>query len=324
MIGLSRRHTLALGVGALGISPAAWAAEPLPELKILVAAAPGGGWDQTARVMQQVMTAERLARSAQVINVPGAGGTIGLAQFVNGYNGDPSGLIITGFVMVGAILMNRSPVTLAQVTPIARLTGEWLAFVVAANSPIRTVDDLARAVKVDVSRVTWGGGSAGGVDHITAAMFAGRAGADGSKVNYVAHAGGGEALAAILSGRVTVGISGISEFEQHVRSRRLRWIGITAPRGTAGLPGPTFVDQGFELEIQNWRGIFAGPNISPAQREQITALVKRMVATRSWRDAIAQKGWDDTYLEGDGFDAFVKGEMVRVQGVLRELGLVQA
>ncbi|MDP3548007.1 MAG: tripartite tricarboxylate transporter substrate-binding protein, partial [Phreatobacter sp.] len=226
MTTLTRREAVALGTAILSVAAggSSWAQAPA-ELKILAPAAPGGGWDQTARVMQGVLTTERIVRSAQVTNVAGAGGTIGIAQFVNGARGDPTALMVSGFVMVGAILMNKAPVTLDAVTPIARLTGEWQALVVAQNSPIKSVQDLVAALKADVTKVSWGGGSAGGVDHITAAMFAGLAGADGSKVNYIAHSGGGEALAAILSGRVTVGVGGGSEFEQHVKGRRMRWIG---------------------------------------------------------------------------------------------------
>src|SRR6476659_10698595 len=130
------------------------------ELKIIAPAAPGGGWDQTARSLQQAMTAEMLVKSAQVINIPGAGGTVGLAQFVNN-KGDGNTLMVNGFVMVGAILLNKSPVNLDPVTPIARLTEETQVIVVPANSPIKSAQDLAAAVKADIAKVTFAGGSAG-------------------------------------------------------------------------------------------------------------------------------------------------------------------
>ncbi len=325
MTTLTRREAVALGTAVLSVAAGgpAWAQSPT-EVRIMAPAAPGGGWDQTARVMQGVLTSERIVRSAQVTNVAGAGGIIGIAQFVNGSRGDPTALMVSGFVMVGAILMNRAPVTLDAVTPIARLTGEWQALVVAQNSPIKSVQDLVTALKADVTKVSWGGGSAGGVDHITAAMFAGLAGADGSKVNYIAHSGGGEALAAILSGRVTVGVGGGSEFEQHVKGRRMRWLGLTAPQGTAGLAGPTLAEQGFKLELQNWRSVFAAPGLSPAQRAGLAEVVERMAKSKAWADQLAAKGWQDTYLGGDAFEAFLKEEIARVSGVLRDLGLVKA
>lgn len=325
MTALTRREAVALGTAILSFAAGGGSARAQApgEVKIMAPAAPGGGWDQTARVMQGVLTSERIVRSAQVTNVAGAGGTIGIAQFVNGARGDPTALMVSGFVMVGAILMNKAPVTLDAVTPIARLTGEWQALVVAQNSPIKSVQDLAAALKADVGKVSWGGGSAGGVDHITAAMFAGLAGADGSKVNYIAHSGGGEALAAILSGRVTVGVGGGSEFEQHVKGRRMRWIGLTAPKGTAGLAGPTLAEQGFGLELQNWRGVFAGPGISAAQRAGLAEVVEKMAKSKAWADQLAAKGWQDTYLAGDAFNTQLDKDVAATEGVLKDIGLVK-
>jgi putative tricarboxylic transport membrane protein len=94
------------------------------DYSIMAPAAPGGGWDQTARTMQAALQDEGISGNVQVTNVPGAGGTIGLAQFVNQAAGDPEQLIVGGYVMVGAILTNQSPVSLEMITPIARLTGE--------------------------------------------------------------------------------------------------------------------------------------------------------------------------------------------------------
>ena len=67
-------------IALAGLTTAAFAQM---ELKIMAPAAPGGGWDGTARSMQQALTAAGIAKSVQVTNVPGAGGTIGLAQLVN-------------------------------------------------------------------------------------------------------------------------------------------------------------------------------------------------------------------------------------------------
>ena len=294
------------------------------ELKIMAPAAPGGGWDQTARSMQQALTASGAAKTAQVVNVPGAGGTVGLAQFVNGAKGDGNQLMVNGFVMVGAILTNRSPVSLEQVTPIARLTEETQVMVVPANSPIKTAKDLAEAVKKDVSKVTFAGGSAGGVDHIMAALFAGAAGADASKVNYVPFSGGGESLAAIMGGKVTAGISGYGEYEGQIKSGRLRAIGVTSPQRLPGIDVPTFKEQGIDLVLTNWRSVVAPPGITDAQKKALGEAVDKMVKSQAWKDILKQKGWDDAYMPADAFAAFLKQEQARVRGVLQSVGLVKS
>ncbi len=293
------------------------------ELKIIAPAAPGGGWDQTARSMQQALIAEKLVRNAQVINISGAGGTVGLAQFVNGAKGDGNQLLVNGFVMVGAILMNRSPVSLSQVTPIARLTEETQVMVVPANSPIKDAKDLAEAVKKDVAKVTFAGGSAGGVDHIMAALFVGASGADASKVNYVAFSGGGESLAAILGGKVTAGISGVSEYEGQIKAGKLRAIGVTSPKRLPGVDVPTFKEQDVDLVLTNWRSVFGAPGISEEQKKTLGDLVAKMVQTPAWKEVLKQKGWDDAFLPADPFAKFLADEQTRVSGVMKTVGLVK-
>jgi putative tricarboxylic transport membrane protein len=294
------------------------------DLKLMAPAAPGGGWDQTARSIQQALTAEKLARSVQVTNVPGAGGTVGIAQFVNGAKGDGNQLMVSGFVMVGAILTNKSPVGLDQVTPIARLTEETQVIVVPANSPIKNAKDLADAVKKDVSKVTWAGGSAGGIDHIMAALFAGAAGADASKVNYIPFSGGGESLAAILGGKVTAGISGYGEYEGQIKSGKLRAIGVTSPQRLPGVDVPTFKEQGIDLVITNWRCVFAPPGISAEQKKNLSDVIGKMAKSAAWKDILKQKGWDDAYLADDAFAKFLKDEQARVNAVLKSVGLVKS
>jgi len=294
------------------------------ELKLVAPAAPGGGWDQTARAMQQALVAEKIARSVQVTNVAGAGGTVGLAQFVSSAKGDGNQLMVNGFVMVGAILMNRAPVSLDQVTPIARLTEETQVIVVPANSAIKTAKDLAELVKKDVSKVTWAGGSAGGIDHIMAALFAGAAGADASKVNYIPFSGGGESLAAILGGKVTAGISGYGEYEGQIKAGKLRAVGVTSPQRLPGVDVPTFKEQGIDLVIANWRSVVAAPGITPGQTIALSDAIDKMVKSATWKDILKQKGWDDAYLPADAFAKFLKEEQARVNDVLKSVGLVKS
>ena len=293
------------------------------ELKIMAPAAPGGGWDQTARSMQQALMAEKLVKSAQVQNIAGAGGTVGLAQFVNSAKGDGNQLMVNGFVMVGAILLNKAPVTLDQVTPIARLTQETQVIVVPANSPHKTAKELAEAVKKDIAKVTFAGGSAGGVDHIMAALFAAAAGADASKINYVPFSGGGESLAAIMGGKVTAGISGYGEYEGQIKAGKLRAIGVTSPERMAGVDVPTFKEQGIDLVLANWRSVVAPPGITDAQKKALVDTIEKMVKSESWKTVLKQKGWDDAYLAGDDFAAFLKQEQTRVAAVLKSVGLVK-
>jgi len=300
------------------------ASAQVEDLKIIAPAAPGGGWDQTARAIQQVLQAEKIVPNVQVLNVPGAGGTIGLAQFVNGSKGDPNALIVGGYVMVGAIITNNSPVTLSDVTPIARLTGEYEAIAVPADSPLKSMDDLVAALKADPQKVSWAGGSAGGTDHITAGLIAKAIGVDPTKVNYIAFSGGGESLASILGGKVTVGISSLSEYDAQAKAGKLRILGVSsAERLPEAKDIPTFKESGVDVEIQNWRMVAAAPGISPEQKKALSDSIAEMVNSQAWKDMLAQKGWVNTYLAGPEFEGQLAQDIASTQTILKDIGLAK-
>ena len=315
---LRRKLTLpAILAAALLATPAL----AVDSLKIMAPAGPGGGWDQTARTIQATLQAEGLVSNIQVENVAGAGGTIGLQQFINSSTGDPTATIVGGYVMVGAVIANDSPVGLDDITPLARLTGEYVLVVVPANSSIQNADDLAEMLRADPGSVTWAGGSAGGVDHIAAGMFAKAAGVDPAMINYIPYAGGGEALAAILGGQVTVGISGYSEFSGQLEAGAVRAVGITAPQAQSYTDAPTFVDQGYDVDIQNWRMIAAAPGITDAQREELLEVIRTMAESETWNGELATKGWVNTYLDGSDFATYLANEIEATTAILSELGI---
>jgi putative tricarboxylic transport membrane protein len=305
-------------------------------IEIMAPAAPGGGWDTTAREMQRVMQEEGIAPTVEVYNVEGAGGTVGLAQLVNDERGNDHQLMMMGLVMIGAIATNASPVTLADTTPISRLTAEYEVIVVPANSEYQTLDDLIAAFKANPTAISWGGGSAGGTDHILVGLIAQAAGVDATQINYIPFSGGGEALAAILGGQVTAGVSGVGEWIDQIESGELRalavsgaaTIGSATPESVAATPAstaaiaPTLQEQGIDVELANWRGVVAPPDISPEGRQCLTALLEQMVASGGWQQTREKYGWQDFALAGDQFGTFLTEENDRVTGILKQLGLI--
>jgi putative tricarboxylic transport membrane protein len=313
----------ALAIGALLACTAPAMAQAPLELKIIAPAGPGGGWDTASRSLQQVMLSSGAAKNVQVINVPGAGGTVGLAQFVNGAKGDGKQVMTMGITMLGAVLTNRSPVGLDTVTPIARITADPLVIVVPANSPHKTMKDLAAAVKADTSRVVWAGGSAGGADHILAGLVARTVGGDVRKLNYVPFSGGGEALAEMLGGRVTAGVSGYNEFESMIKAGKLRVLAVASGQRVPGMNVPTLKEQGINAELVNWRGIVAGPGITPQQRQVLSAAVEKAIKSPEWSKILKMRGWEAAYLPPDQFAAFMKTEQTHVKGILVSIGLAK-
>ena len=291
-------------------------------LTLLAPAAPGGGWDQTARVMQRVLRTTELAPIVQVVNVPGAGGAIGLAQVVSSHEGDGNLLMMTGLIMMGAILTNESPVTLEQVTPIARLLGEYEVLVVPADSPHRTLAELVAAWRADPGALAIAGGSAGGADHMLAGLLARAVGVDVAEINYLPHSGGGESLASLLGSHVAAGINGYAELVPFIEAGRLRPLAISSEARVAGVDIPTFIEQGVDVSLANWRAVAAPPGITEADRAELVELVDRMHGSEVWQRALEENNWIDLYLTGPAYEDFLKQEDARVVAVLQSIGLV--
>jgi len=312
---LSRARLLA-ATAALALAAPALAVD---SIKMMIPANPGGGWDTTGRELGKALQAAGV-KNVQFDNKGGAAGTIGLAQFVNASKGDANAMMMGGMVMVGGIIQNKSAVNLSQVTPIARLTSEWEVIVVPANGP-KTLKELLDKFKANPGSVSWGGGSAGGTDHILAGLVAKAIGVEPSRVNYVPFKGGGEAVAAIIGGHVTAGISGLSEFAQHIKSGKMRALAVSSPKALEGIP--SLKEQGVNVELSNWRGVWAAPGISPAQRDELVRTVEKAVKTPSWKASLEKQDWDDFYLGGDAFGKYVEEENKRLGDILAQLSLAK-
>jgi putative tricarboxylic transport membrane protein len=298
-------------------SAASW---PTEDVRLMAPADPGGGWDQTSRALQAVLNGQ-LDNSVEVYNVGGAGGTVGLAQFVQ-QEGDPHELMTMGSIMVGAIEKNQSPVTLEEVTPLVRLLGEYEVIVAPQASPFQTIEDMVAAMEADLGSVAIAGGSAGGIEQVLAGLIAQEIGADPAGVNYIAHSGGGEALATILSGRVQAGISGINEIREQIKAGQVRALAVSSPERIEGIDAPTLLEAGLGIELANWRGLVAAPGIDQDVEQAIEDVLTEMAASDEWQQVLADRGWDDQFLAGEEFEEFLAAEQERTRRVLQDLGLV--
>ncbi|WP_349743312.1 Bug family tripartite tricarboxylate transporter substrate binding protein [Roseateles cavernae] len=303
--------------GALPLSARASA-----NLKIMVPANPGGGWDSTGRALGKALQDAGVASSVTFENKGGAAGAIGLAQFVNASKGDPNSLMVMGAVMLGGLITGKPPVSLSQATPIARLTSEYNVFVLPASSPLKTMKDVVEQMKKDPASVKWGGGSRGATEHIAAAMLAREAGVDAAKINYVPFRGGGEATAAILGGNVTVGGSGYSEFQQYIESGKMRAIAVTSATRLKGLDIPTLKEMGYNVEIGNWRGVYAPPGITPEQRKALTDMVIKATKSKAWAEALEKNGWTPAVMAGKEFEDFVDREFASLRATMVKSGMI--
>ena len=291
-------------------------------LKMMIPANPGGGWDTTGRALGKALQDAKAADTVTYDNKGGAAGALGLAQFVNGSKGDPNALMVMGAVMLGGIITGKPPVSLSAATPLARLTSEYNVFVLPANSPFKSMKEVIEQLKKDPGSIKWGGGSRGATEHIAAAMIAREAGVDPARINYVAFRGGGEATAAILGGNVTIGGSGYSEFAEYINAGKMRALAVTSGTRLKGVNVPTLKEQGINVEIGNWRGVYGAPGITPAQRAALIEMLLKAMKSKSWTDAMEKNNWTPAVLTGAEFEKFVDDDFAALRATMVKSGMV--
>jgi putative tricarboxylic transport membrane protein len=318
-----RRDTFLKSLAALAATAALpMSARAAVAVKMMIPANPGGGWDTTGRALGRALQDAGVASSVSFENKGGAAGALGLAQFVNASKGDGNAMMVMGAVMLGGIITGKPPVSLSQATPVARLTSEYNVFVLPASSPLKTMKDVVEQMKKDPASIKWGGGSRGSTEHIAAAMIAREVGVDAAKINYVPFRGGGEAVAAILGGNVSVGGSGYSEFAQYIESGKMRAIAVTSATRLKGINVPTLKEQGIDVEIGNWRGVYGAPGINAEQRKALTEMVQKAVKSKAWAEALEKNSWTPAVMVGAAFEEFVDREFASLRATMVKAGMV--
>lgn len=312
------------GTGTQSPSGSAAAKYPTKTVDIMAPAATGGGFDTTARLVQRALTEEKLvSTNVTVSNVPGAGGTVGMAQLLKN-KGDSHTLIVVGRVTLGSQITGKTEAKVSQLTPIARLMGETEVIVTPKSSPFTSIKDVIDALKKDVNSIKFAGGSAGGADHELAALLVKAAGGDVKAwKSYVPFAGGGEAAAAIIGGQVQVGISGFGEFKGQIDSGNMKALAISAdqPLATAKTI-PTLKSQGIDITLVNWRLLAAPPEIAVGDLTALKELAKKVHDSKTWQDFAIKNDWFENFTTTD-LAAFISGETTSLTTTLTDLGLVK-
>lgn len=293
---------------------------PVSGLRIMVPNTPGGGYDTTARVAAKVMDEAGVASNAEVFNLAGAGGTVGLARLIN-EKGKEDLAMLMGLGVVGASYTNDSA-KLTETTPIAKLIEEPGAIMVSKDSPFKTIEDLVAEWKKDPGSLSVGGGSSpGGPDHLLPMQLAEAVGVDPKSVNFVSYDGGGDLLPAILGDKVDFAASGAGEYMQQIEEGSVRVLATSGENRLEGVDAPTLKESNIDLVFTNWRGLVAPPELSEEAKAKWIDVMTKMHESEQWKEALKTNGWTDAFMTGDDFKAFLVEQDERVASVLKTLGL---
>lgn len=285
-------------------------------LTLIAPAGAGGGWDTFMREQQQAMRVNSLVNNSQVVNIPGAAGTIGLGQ-LSTMEGQANTLMVTGAGLVAGVAQLDSAVTHDDVRPIARVVEEYDVVVVPADSPYETIDDLVQDWRANPAEVAWTGG--GTFDQLVMTELALEAGIEPSETTYIPKSGGGEATQALITGTADAATSGYMDVADQIEAGRLRALGMAAPQRLEGVEIPTLTEQGFAVDLANWRAVLAPPGITDEEFAELRTLLEESVATPEWQEAVERNKWTEVYLAGDEFDEFMAAEQERIAALVEEI-----
>ena len=307
-----------IGIASYGSISAATAGQDVhASLTIVAPAAAGGGWDTVARELQQAQKANSLVNNVQVVNMPGAGGTIALGNVAN-LAGRSNNLLVGGTGLLAASVQYSSEKTYDDVTNLAVLFEEYDVIVVPADSPYETLDDLVNAWREDPAALPWTGG--GSFDQLVATDLALAAGIEPTETTYISSDGGGEAIQALLNGTAAAATGGYSDNIDQIEAGRLRALALVAEEPVEGIDIPTARDQGYDVTLSNWRSLSAPPGIDDEQIAALDELIAETIETDEWKSAVERYYWTVNVRTGEELDQFLADEKKRIEMLYEEMG----
>jgi len=301
--------------------------KPERNIEIIIGSSPGTGTDRTGRLMQKIWQEQKaLPVTTTVINKPGAGGAVAWA-YMGPKAGDAHYLQVTSYNLVTNHITGRSTQTYTDFTPVSLLISEYIGFAVKADSPYKTLADLAKALRENPEAVPIGtSSSAGGANHIAAGLLAKAAGADIKKLKVVIYSGGGEALTATLGGHVAVWVNSASSIAAQHGAGTIRPLAIASPKRLPGALAnlPTATEAGLKVVADNWRLVIAPKGLSTAQVAYWDNAFKTLTQSKEWNDDLAAAQMSNSYRNSAETVKYIAAEYGDIKEILTELGLAKA
>ena len=288
---------------------------PAGPVTMTAGASAGSGFDLTIRAVVDSLQREGIVDvPLPVRNRPGNSGADFLATMVDAYRGADDQISVTSLSMMTNQLSGKSPLGYRDVTMIARLMTEYFMVVARPDAPYQNLGDVMSAIKSDPSRVAVG---AALDDEAPFDLLVSAAGGDPSSIHYVTHEGGGDQSAALASGEIGVAIGGVSEFIGQVKTKELRGLGVLAEDRLPGLDVPTAREQGLDVTLSNWRGLYGPPDMSAYAVDYWQQALAKMVDTSTWKDIAERSQFTTTFMVGEEFQTFLAETQADVAAALQ-------
>ena len=315
----ARRRGLAAALAmTFAVAGGAGAAD-VDSIHFLIPGGAGGGWDGTARGVGEAVTKAGLVGQASFENMSGGGGGKAIAHLIETADRQKGTMMVNSTPIILRSLRGRFPQSFRDLTPIAAVIGDYGAFVVKEDSPLRSWDDAVAAFKADARKFKIAGGSVkGSMDHLVAALAFQAAGEDPKRVRYIAYDAGGKAMAGLLSGETALLSTGFGEALEQARAGQVRILCVASAKSVAAAPSCGGV------EFVNWRGFFGAPGLDDATADSYAAVLGKMYGTPAWEAVRKRNGWVELYKPRADFVAFLEEQEQAMKDLMAKLGIETA
>lgn len=316
-----KRHMTGFAAALLLSAGAAQAAE------CIAPANPGGGWDFTCRQIGKILyDIGEVDSPVQVTNLAGGGGGLAFSSVVNERNDDADLIVAASQATATRLAQNAyGGATADQVRFVGAIGADPGVIVVAADSPLNSLDDLMNAIKAGEDVSFAGGSAAGGFDHLKVLMLAKEAGIEDIRsIKYIGVDGGADAITQTVGG-FTTGMTGdMSEIVGFLQSGEVKALAVLTEERVPGFEDiPTAVEQGYETVAVNWRGLYVPKGISDERFEEWGAKLAAVAASDEWKEAMAANGLAPFTKVGGDFQSWVDGVIADTKTLSQEIGVIQ-
>jgi putative tricarboxylic transport membrane protein len=311
---------------AAGVPARAAEWKPVKRIEVVVPNAPGGGNDRLVRLVLKIAQEQKLIEPiVNVVHKPGAGVVMGLT-YLNQFAGDGHHIAIISSTFLGDYVSGRSAISPTDITPIAQLFTEYVAFAVKPDSPIKSGKEVLARMKADVASVSASiSGGLGNHNHIALSMVARAAGVDPKKLKVVVYSSGADAMTAALGGHVDVVVAPAASVLPHVQAGRLRFVALAAPKRLEGAfaPVPVWKELGVSAVTSNWRAIVGPRGLPQPQTEYWENVLAGVAASDEWKKMLERDVVTNEFLRSARMRDELKSDYEELKGVMTELGLVK-
>lgn len=318
---------VALGVagGSVAVdAPAQW--KPQKNVEIVALSGPGGANDVIARAVQRVMQQKKLVDvPITVVSKVGGGGVLAWA-YLNQHAGDGAYLSISPINLLTEHIAGASPITYTDVTPIAQLFNEYVAFSVHPESAIKTGKDLVQQLKSDPGSASFAVAAAlGGANHIATALAMKAAGVDIRKLKFAVFTSGALSLTAAMGKHVDVAVVPVSGMVSQLQAGRVRVIAVSSAQR---LPGafstvPTWKEQGVDVVFSSFRGVIGPKGMTAEQVAYWEDVLRKLVQAEEWTRELEKRYWESNFMTSAETVRYLQGQYEQYKAVLSDLGLAR-